>query len=165
MVAGSALGAGGGIDSGNDGTRSALTRVRIALDIPRTPGTRSPVRAARSTEAQRRASPSATFSSRSVRSRALNSLIIAPVSIASGHEGAHVPSAAQVWIPSYSYSASSASYTGEPSGCRAISRRSTIRCRGVVVTLRLGHTGSQKPHSTQCAATSSITGWILKLLR
>ena len=34
-------------------------------------------------------------------------------------------------------------------GWRAISRRSTIRWRGVVVRLRLGQTGSQKPHSTQ----------------
>ena len=36
-----------------------------------------------------------------------------------------------------------------PAGWRAISRRRTIRWRGVVVRSRLGQTGSQKPHSTQ----------------
>ena len=39
-----------------------------------------------------------------------------------------------------------------PAGWRAISRRRTIRCRGVVVRSRLGQTGSQKPHSTQVVA-------------
>ena len=39
--------------------------------------------------------------------------------------------------------------SGEPAGWRAISRRRTIRWRGVVVRSRLGQTGSQKPHSTQ----------------
>ena len=48
--------------------------------------------------------------------------------------------------------------SGEPSGWRAISRRRTIRWRGVVVRLRLGQTGSQKPHSTQVVADSSIDG-------
>ena len=52
-----------------------------------------------------------------------------------------------------------------PSGWRAISRRRTIRCRGVVVRLRLGQTGSQKPHSTQVVADSSIGGVVFRLRR
>ena len=61
-------------------------------------------------------------------------------------------------MPSYSYSSCSRASRGDPSGWRAISRRSTIRCRGVAVMLRLGQTASQKPHSMQCDATSSIGG-------
>ena len=83
----------------------------------------------------------------------------------SGQASAHEPSAAQVCTASYSYSSSSASSTGEPAGWRAISRRSTIRWRGVVVRCRLGHTGSQNPHSTQVSATASIGGAVFRLRR
>ncbi len=83
----------------------------------------------------------------------------------SGQVSAQVPSAAQVSIPSYSYCSSSAACTGEPSAWRAISRRTTMRWRGVRVRWRLGHTGSQKPHSTQLVATSSIGGVVFRLAR
>ena len=88
-----------------------------------------------------------------------------PVSIPTGHAELHVPSAAQVSIASYSYCSRSAFRTGEPAGWRTISRRSTIRCRGVVVTLRLGQTGSQKPHSMHFVATASISGVPFRLRR
>jgi hypothetical protein len=119
VVSGSVAGAGGGMLSGHTGSSSSLTRLRSARGTRATassPTTRAaseparrPIRAARSTVRQRLASASAAASSRSVRWRARNSLIIAPVSIASGHEGAQVPSAAQVSMPSYSYSRTSAS--------------------------------------------------------
>ena len=54
---------------------------------------------------------------------------------------------------------------GEPCGWRAISRRSTIRWRGVVVSWRLGQTGSQNPHSTQAVASSSIGGVVFRFCR
>ncbi len=68
-------------------------------------------------------------------------------------------------MPSYSYSSCSRASRGDPSGWRAISRRSTIRCRGVVVTLRLGQTASQRPHSMQWVATSSMGGADLNYFR
>ena len=40
-----------------------------------------------------------------------------------------------------------------------------MRWRGVVVSQRLGHTGSQNPHSTQLSATSSIGGAVFRLRR
>ena len=72
-----------------------------------------------------------------------------PVSMPTGQASRQVPSAAHVCEPSYSNSSSSDRSTGEPGAWRAISRRSTIRWRGVVVRCRLGQTGSQNPHSTQ----------------
>ena len=95
---------------------------------------------------------------RPVCSRRRRSLISFPVSMATGQAVMQEPSAAQVSIPSYSYCSRSASSTGEPGGWRAISRRSTIRWRGVVVTFRDGHTGSQKPHSMHLVTLSSISG-------
>ena len=82
-----------------------------------------------------------------------------------GQASRQVPSAAQVSSASYSNSSSSASSTGEPGAWRAISRRSTIRWRGVVVRWRLGQTGSQKPHSTQVSTSSSIDGVVFRLRR
>ena len=64
-----------------------------------------------------------------------------PVSIATGQAIRQVPSAAQVSMASCSYSRSSTSSTGEPSGWRAISRRRTIRWRGVVVDVTAGADG------------------------
>ncbi len=104
-------------------------------------------------------------SPRAVASCSRNPLTSFPVSIASGQAGAQLPSAAQVWIPSCSNSASSASRTGEPSGWRAISRRRRIRWRGVVVVFRDGQTGSHIPHSTQAVASSSIGGVDCRLRR
>ena len=83
----------------------------------------------------------------------------------SGQASAQVPSAAHVCRPSYSYSERSARSTGEPSGWRAISRRSTMRWRGVVVSQRLGQTGSQKPHSTQPVISSSTGGVVCRSRR
>src|SRR5690242_14619224 len=56
-VAGRLGGAGGGIDAANDGTSSPLTRDRSASETTRAPGTRSPARAAFSTDAHRLAIP------------------------------------------------------------------------------------------------------------
>ncbi len=88
-----------------------------------------------------------------------------PVSMATGQAVMHEPSAAQVSIPSYSYCSLSATRTGEPGGWRAISRRSTIRWRGVVVTFCDGHTASQKPHSMHLVTLSSTSGTLLRLRR
>ena len=55
--------------------------------------------------------------------------------------------------------------TGEPAGWRAISRRRTIRWRGVVVRSRLGQTGSQNPHSTQVVTASSTRGVVFRFSR
>ncbi len=87
------------------------------------------------------------------------------MSIPIGQASTQLPSAAQVSTASYSYCSRSAVSTGEPSGWRAISRRITIRWRGVVVRSRLGQTGSQKPHSTQVVASSSIAGVVFRLRR
>src|SRR5450755_265877 len=46
-----------------------------------------------------------------------------------------MPSAAQVWMPSCSYCSSSTASSGEDGGWRTISRRTTIRWRGVVVVV------------------------------
>ena len=72
----------------------------------------------RSTVAHRLAVARPARCARAVCSRARNVLISVPVSIPSGHASAHVPSAAHVWMPSYSYCSSSASRTGEPAGWR-----------------------------------------------
>ena len=124
-----------------------------------------PPRAARSTRSQRFATPSATRSARSVFCRERSSLTSLPVSIPTGHESTHEPSAAQVSRPSYSNCSRSAASTVEPSGWRAISRRRTIRWRGVVVRSRLGQTGSQNPHSTQAVASASISGVVFRFRR
>ncbi len=79
-----------------------------------------------------------------------------------GQASAHVESPAQVSTASYPYSSRSRSSTGEPSSCRSISRRSTIRWRGVVVRSRLGQTGSQKPHSMQGSAIRSTVGIVFR---
>ena len=128
---------------GHAGTSSLLTRAarppepRTAVRRrPRAPA-RSPARAhaldrrpARARR-QRRPTPRAA-----VRSRARNSLISLPVSIATGQAGLHVPSAAQVSMRVVLVvRAAAPRSTGEPSGWRAISRRSTIRWRGVVVSV------------------------------
>ncbi len=55
--------------------------------------------------------------------------------------------------------------TAEPCGWRAISRRMTIRWRGVSVRSRLGQTGSQKPHSTQVLTDSSTSGVVFRFSR
>ena len=94
-----------------------------------------------------------------------NSFMKAPVSIPTGQASSQAPSAAQVSIASYSNSSSRARRTGVSPPCRTISRLSTIRWRGVVVRLRLGQTGSQKPHSTQVVATSSIGGVVIRFWR
>ena len=148
-----------GIGPGTDGTRSSLTTSRAAA-VRRvsalTPMVRwmtsaapTAVRASFSAVAHRRAIISAAFSRPGVDSARRNVFSSAPVLIWTGHGIAQLPSAAQVSMPSYSYSSCSRASRGDPSGWRAISRRNTIRCRGVVVTLRLGHTASQKPHSMQ----------------
>ena len=157
-----------GIGPGTDGTRSSLTTSRAAAVRPvraLTPMVRwmmsaapTAVRASFSAVAHRRAIISAAFSRRGVDSARRNVFSSAPVLIWTGHGIAQLPSAAQVSMPSYSYSSCSRASRGDPSGWRAISRRSTIRCRGVVVTLRLGQTASQKPHSMQWVATSSMGG-------
>src|SRR5580704_13355168 len=157
-----------GMGPGTDGMRSSLTTSRTAAVRPvsaRTPIVRwmmseAPIaaRASFSAAAHRRAIISAARSRPGVDSARRNVFSSAAVLIWTGHGIAQLPSAAQVSMPSYSYSSCSRASSGDPSGWRAISRRSTIRCRGVVVTLRLGQTGSQKPHSMQCAATSSIGG-------
>ncbi len=69
-----------------------------------------------------------------------------PVSIETGQAVAQRPSTAQVSTAAYGKSASRAARSGAlppvfPS--RVISRRRTIRCRGVSVSSRLGHLGSQ----------------------
>src|SRR6202020_2795077 len=96
------------------------------------------------------ANRSATLSAVEVASLARNSRIRAPVLIPIGQGIAHVPSPAQVSIPSYWYSSCSWANIGDPGDWRAISALSTIRCLGVIVTLRLGQTGSQNPHSMRC---------------
>ena len=40
-----------------------------------------------------------------------------------------------------------------------------MRWRGVIVSQRLGHTGSHMPHSMHLVATSSIAGWDLRCSR
>ncbi len=174
-MVGSSPGAGGGIGGSHSGTSSPLTASRAADVTPSSgasptapemaPPIRSPARAPRSTRSQRRAARSATRSSRGPCSAVRSSLTSLPVSIPSGHACAQLPSAAQVCSPSYSYSSTSARSRGEPGGCRAISRRRTMRCRGVVVRSRLGQTGSQNPHSTQVVADSSISGVVFRLAR
>ena len=157
-VAGSG-GAGGGASRGSSGTSSSARSVRTAREAARpTAGARRPARLARSTVCQWAAMRAAAFSASGVCWRARSSLTILPVSIPSGQTRRHEPSAAHVSSASYSYSSISAAVTGEPAGWRAISRRSTIRWRGVVVSQRDGHTGSQNPHSTQVVASSSIGG-------
>ena len=80
-----------------------------------------------------------------------SSLTSLPVSIPTGQASLQVPSAAQVSIAVVLVLARAAPRApASPSGWRAISRRSTMRWRGVVVRSRLGQTGSQNPHSTQC---------------
>ena len=123
------------------------------------PPTRSPARAAPSTFSQRCAARSAERSAAGEWASALSPLTSFPVSMPSGQAIAQVPSAAQVSSPSYSKSSSNARATAEPGGWRAISRRRTIRSRGVVVSARLGQTGSHIPHSTQ-AVTDSSTGGV-----
>ena len=157
--------------AGQLGISSSLTAVRSSAaparkGPPRTgPPAASEARAARSTDFQRPASCSPRRSAFSSWVAARSSLIIAPVSIDSGQVSAQVPSAAQVSIPSYRYSSSRADWTGEPFGWRAISRRMTMRWRGVRVRWRLGQTGSQNPHSTQFVATSSIGGVVFRFFR
>ena len=150
--------------SGHDGTSSSLTSERTTFTTdaaarpePALPAF-TPARAAFSTVAHCRAAPRATRSARSVCSRERSSLTMVPVSIPSGQESLQMPSAAHVCSPSYSYSSSSARCTGEPGAWRAISRRRTMRWRGVTVRSRLGQTGSQKPHSTQVVVASSMAG-------
>ena len=159
MVAGSVRSWARGIGPGTEGTRSSLMTSRAAAVSPvsaRTPRVRwimsaapTAVRASFSPVAHRRAISSAAFSRRGVDSARRKLLTSAPVLICTGHGIAQEPSTAHVSIPSYSYSSCSRASSGDPCGWRAISRRSTIRCRGVAVTLRLGHTASQNPHSMQ----------------
>ena len=49
------------------------------------------------------------------------------------------------------------------SSSRAISRRTTMRWRGVSVRSRLGHCGSQKPHSMHLSTSSSTVGQRLQV--
>jgi hypothetical protein len=139
---------------------AAVSPVRALTPIVRWMMSAAPtaVRASISPVAHRRAISSAAFSRRGVDSARRNVFSSAPVLIWTGHGIAQLPSTAQVSMPSYSYSSCSRASSGDPSGWRAISRRSTIRCRGVVVMLRLGQTASQNPHSMQCTATSSMAG-------
>ncbi len=153
-----------GISSSPSSLRPAPVSARSRPSPPPAPAPRA-ARAERSTVAQRRAASSATRSARGPCSAARSSLTSAPVSIPTGHARLQVPSAAHVSRASYSYCSSSAVSTGEPSGWRAISRRSAIRWRGVVVRSRLGQTGSQKPHSMHWVATASISGVDFRLRR
>ena len=99
-------------------------------------------------------------------SRSRKSLISLPVSIPTGHASTQLPSAAQVSMPSYSYCSQQHPLEPASPGAGAPSRAAaTIRWRGVVVSRRLGHTGSQKPHSTQVSATSSIGGFAFRFRR
>src|ERR1700744_5366114 len=154
---------------GTEGTTSLLsaalaTAVRAVMALTPTvldmkSVTPIPMRAMVSTLLQRLATASATFSRPSVFSRWRNDLISVPVLIDTGQGSAHVPSAAHVCIPSYSYSLSSCANICESLGWRAISRRTTMRWRGVMVTLRDGQTGSHMPHSMQRVASEpSIAG-------
>jgi hypothetical protein len=103
-----------------------------------------------STVLQFSATRSAILSAVGVVSVARNSRIRAPVLIPIGQGIAQVPSPAHVSIPSYWYSSCNRASIGDPGDWRAISRLSTILCLGVMVTLRLGQTGSQNPHSMHC---------------
>ncbi len=67
--------------------------------------------------AHRRAIISAAFSRRGVDSARRNVFSSAPVLIWTGHGIAQLPSAAQVSMPSYSYSSCSRASRGDPSGC------------------------------------------------
>lgn len=104
----------------------------------------------------------ATFSSRGECRACRKSFMKAPVSMPTGHASLQVESPAHVSTASYPYASTSASSTGEPDGWRIISRRSTIRWRGVVVRSSLGHVGSQKPHSMHGSAISSTLGIVLR---
>ena len=146
--------------AGHSGTSSSLTRPargaagaaqrRRARRRPRVAGREAARgRRARPTPSARRAAARPARPARSA-ARARSSLTSLPVSIPSGQASAQVPSAAQVSSASYSYSLAAAPRApASPARWRAISRRRTIRWRGVVVRSRLGQTGSQNPHSTQ----------------
>ena len=142
------IGRGSATPSSPGGAGQAHARARSAAPAARPAA--APARAARSTAPSASPPPAPPLRpARRVRCsrRSLTSL---PVSIPTGQASWQVPSAAQVWIAVVLVLARAAPRsTGEPAGWRAISRRITIRWRGVVVRLRLGQTGSQKPHSTQ----------------
>ena len=155
---------------GTAGTRSGLTTLRAAAvravsgftpnAEENTCAPRRLTRAKGSTAFQCFARRSATASAAGLFSRALNSLINAPVLMPIGQGMEHMPSPAHVSIPSYWYSCWSCASMAEPLVWRTISRRTAIRWRGVMVTLRLGQTGSQNPHSMHCEepVTPSICG-------
>ena len=87
-----------------------------------------------------------------------------------GHDVLHIESPAQVKAPSYSKSAASAARTASAAAVpsaprRAISRVTTIRWRGLSVSVREGQRGSQKPHSMQRSAVGEIAGSGLRAFR
>ena len=164
-----------GMFRGHSGTSSSPSARRAARLAPRIARRRAP-RARRPSAARPapRARPppsarrAARRSARRARSaaRARSPFTSLPVSIPTGqarHAGA--VGGAGLERRRTRTRRAAASSTGEPGAWRAISRRSTIRWRGVVVRSRLGHTGSQKPHSTQVVASSSIGGVVFRLRR
>ena len=84
-----------------------------------------------------------------------------------GQATAHMPSAAQVSTTSYVMSAriAAAQAASPRASAAASSRRETIRCRGVTVSDRDGHTGSQKPHSTHRSTSVSTGSAVLRSRR
>mmetsp|Transcript_14119 Transcript_14119/g.56275 ORF Transcript_14119/g.56275 Transcript_14119/m.56275 type:complete len:226 (+) Transcript_14119:1367-2044(+) len=102
-----------------------------------------------------------TFSSRIV-------LTSSPVLILTGHFSWHMPSAAHMSSPAYSYSARIArrrccsSGVSAPSrssrASRLISRHTVMRCRGVSAASRDGQFDSQKPHSMHASTRSCASG-------
>lgn len=97
----------------------------------------------------------------------------APVLILTGHFCWHMPSAAHVASPSYSYAFSnvaSRALTSAPASSprprrREISLYAAMRWRGVSVRSRLGQLLSQKPHSMQRSTIGDAVGDGLKNLR
>src|SRR5271155_3247164 len=159
LVWGRSAGAACGMGPATVGTRSLLTMLRATsvrassrsglVIVCTTSAALTPRRASFSISAHFLATSSASSSAPAECCIFLKWLIRAPVLIPIGQTSAQVPSPAHISIASYSYSCCSWVSSFDHSGCRDISRRRTIRCLGVTVTLRLGHTGSQKPHSMQ----------------
>mmetsp|Transcript_6483 Transcript_6483/g.19694 ORF Transcript_6483/g.19694 Transcript_6483/m.19694 type:complete len:226 (+) Transcript_6483:1115-1792(+) len=109
-----------------------------------------------------------SFSSRIV-------LTSSPVLILTGHFSWHMPSAAHMSRPAYSYSARIASRRVFSSveilpstsrrARRLISRQTVMRWRGVSAASRDGQLDSQKPHSMQASTMSWASGEGLRFFR
>ena len=92
----------------------------------------------------------------------------APVLMPTGHAVSHSPQAAQVSMLTSRKARSSARRPcagSALSASRASSRAPTMRWRGVTVSPRVGHRGSQKPHSMQRSINGSAAAIGLMFLR